>query len=60
MSLEEKSKRESIGFPQNQKYIFRTGFEGGYKECQNDLIDFLKANQKASVQQIIDYLEGIK
>lgn len=60
MNLEEKAKRESIGLPQSQKHIFRTGFETGYNECKSELIEFLQANQKATVKQVLEHLNQMK
>lgn len=38
----------------------RQGFKRGYNECKSDIIDFLNANQKATVKQVLEHLNGMK
>lgn len=62
MNLEEKANQYSIrvmntGFEQRMP---RTDFSAGYRECKSDLTEFIRANPKATAEQILKHLEDIK
>lgn len=61
MNLEEKATNASMyGRNKDESECLKFGFKQGYKECKSDLLQFLKANPKASIASLIDHLESLK
>jgi hypothetical protein len=58
MKLEEKA--NEYGNKRKNCITAKLGFLDGYKECKTDIIDFLNANQKATVKQVLDHLNQMK
>lgn len=59
MNLEEKA----IEFEINNAFKNRktkTVFKAGYNSCKSDLIEFLNANQKTTVKQVLEHLNQMK
>jgi len=60
MNLEEKAYKYAEKFKINEQHYSEIDFKSGYHECKSDIQEFIKANPKASVKQILEYLEGVK
>lgn len=60
MNLEQKANKACENLQPNQKYIYKNGFISGYAAHKGEIIDFLKANQKATVKQVLEHLNGMK
>lgn len=61
MNLEEKAKKmHAYGRNKTERLNIEFGFRSGYNECKSDLTEFIRANPKSTVNQILEYLEGIK
>ena len=40
--------------------VFSEGYNDGYIQCKSDLTEFIRANPKITVEQIIKHLEELK
>lgn len=62
MNLEEKSLHFGEGIEnasRNEKTLATHAYRHGFTECSNDLLDFLKANEKATVKQILEHIKSL-
>lgn len=60
MNLEEKAKNYSKQFVVEARQMCEFDYKNGFKDCKSDVIEFLTANQKATVKQVLEHLNGMK
>lgn len=62
MNLEEKAnKHADLQYPMSVEREFPIeDFKSGYIQCKSDLIEFLNANQKETVKQVLEHLNQMK
>lgn len=64
MKLEEKGNAyqdecKSLGYTESEMQFSRHDFMEGYRQSNKDIVDFLKANPKATASQIIQFIENV-
>lgn len=66
MNLEQKAENYyqeclvKLSYSDSQTEFAKEDYKSGYNQCAEDIIEFLQANQKTTVKQVLEHLNGMK